>query len=74
MCTSGLNDSLMSLHAYGIGYRLRAIDPNTRTAFTRTCISMQAALEQGIVLSRSGYHIEIWSPAFLEVPEAISVH
>jgi hypothetical protein len=35
---------------------------------------MQAALEQGIVLLRSGYHIEIWSPTFLEVPEAISVH
>ena len=74
MGSSRPNDSLISLHAYGIGYRLRAIDPNTRAAFTRTCISMQAALEQGIVLSRSGYHIEIWSPAFLEVPETFSDH
>jgi hypothetical protein len=74
MCTSRQNDSLLSVHAYGIGYRLTAIDPNTRTEFTRTFISMQAALEQGIVLSGSGYHIEIWSPDFLEVPETTSVH
>jgi hypothetical protein len=74
MCASRLGDPLKSLNAYGIGYRLRATDPNTRAAFARTCISMQAALEQGSMLSRSGYHIEIWSPAFLEAPPGISVH
>jgi hypothetical protein len=35
---------------------------------------MQAALEQGSALLRKGYDIEIWSPAFLEVPEGNLVH
>ena len=74
MCASRLIDSLIPLHAYQIGFRLRAIDPDTRAAFTTTCISMQTALEQGSALSRSGYHVEIWSPAHLEVPEESSVH
>jgi hypothetical protein len=74
MSASRLVDPLAPLHAYQIGFRLRAIDPDTRAGFTTTCISMQTALEQGSVLIRSGYHVEIWSPAFLEVPEASTVH
>jgi hypothetical protein len=65
---------LIPPHAYQIGFRLRAIDPDTRAVFATTCISMQTALEQGSALSRSGYHVEIWSPAHLEVPEGSSVH
>ena len=74
MSASRQVDPLVPLHAFQIGFRLRAIDPDTRAVFTTTCISMQTALEQGRVLFRSGYHVEIWSPAFLEVPEASSVH
>ena len=74
MCASRLVDALIPLDAYRIGFRLRAIDPDSRAAFTRTCISMQSALEQGSALIRSGYNVEIWSPAFLELPKANSVH
>ena len=66
MSASQLADRLIPLHFYRIGFRLRAIDPETRTEFTRICLSVQAALEQGSVLLRNGYYIEIWSPAFLE--------
>ena len=70
MCASRLVDPLTPLHVWRIGYRLRAIDPDTSAAFTRTCISMQSALEEGSMLLRSGYHIEIWSPTFLETAAA----
>jgi hypothetical protein len=74
MSASRLVDRIIPLHVYRIGFRLKVIDPDTRAEFTRICISMQAALEQGSALLRNGYNIEIWSPAFLEVPKGNWVH
>jgi hypothetical protein len=69
MSASQLVDRLIPLHTYRIGVRLRAINPDTRAEFTKICISMQSALDQANLLLQNGYHIEIWSPAFLEREE-----
>ena len=74
MSASRLIDRFIPLHLYRIGFHLKVIDPETRAEFTRICISMQAALDQASMLLRNGYNIEIWSPAFLEVPKGNWVH
>ena len=47
-------------------YLLHAVHGDAGKTVDSSYYTMKAALDRGVALMRDGYHIEIWSPAFLE--------